>query len=435
MTARAVTVCAAAAALLFGCAPRQTGGVSVADATAYPGLTSVRFNNEVMSPSAALDASSRADAAIIAQIPPAPHPIAASVRIVVPDHDRVRPLIVQLTRPPTPGVVEFGSERLRQELHDFGELVEHSGLFEHVTIVEQNDTVAPDPAGAEYLMWYQVRSTTPNNGGPWIGHWLMKRAGSAAVQPVNMDLGTPAGVARWNSFLTGIRYAADRLGNTSATATAGNGVRRAVSGGSGIVVDAQGHVLTNNHVVAGCPELHVVDANRGEVTATLVNGDATNDLALLRTDRRYPSWARFSDGHGLRPGEPVVATGFPLSGLVSSEMAVTTGSVTALAGFRGDTRQLEFSAPIQQGNSGGPVLDESGRVVGVTVSMLNGLALAAATGALPENVNFAIKAATAREFLDANQVALDAGAGRPGMNPAEVGELARGFTVKVECWR
>ena len=130
-----------------------------------------------------------------------------------------------------------------------------------------------------------------------------------------------------------------------------------------------------------------------------------------------------------------MATGFPLSGLVSSEMAVTTGSLTALAGLRGDTRQLEFSAPIQPGNSGGPVLDDTGRVVGVTASMLNGLALAAATGALPQNVNFAIKAATVREFVEAHQVALDGGAGHPGMNAAAVGDLARGFTVKIECWR
>jgi S1-C subfamily serine protease len=163
--------------------------------------------------------------------------------------------------------------------------------------------------------------------------------------------------------------------------------------------------------------------------------DATNDLALLRSEHHWATWARFHDDRGLKPREAVVATGFPLSGLVSSEMAVTTGSLTALAGYRGDTRQLEFSAPIQPGNSGGSVLDSSGRVIGVTVAMLNGPPLAAATGTLPENVNFAIKTTAVRGFLDAHQVSVDANACHPGLTPPEIGDLARGFTVKVECWR
>jgi Trypsin-like peptidase domain/Cation transporter/ATPase, N-terminus len=92
--------------------------------------------------------------------------------------------------------------------------------------------------------------------------------------------------------------------------------------------------------------------------------------------------------------------------------AVTTGSLTALAGAGGDSRQFQFSAPIQRGNSGGPVLDDSGRVVGIASSGLNGLVVAMATGALPQNVNFAVKTDVAKAFLEANRVGFDEGPGR-----------------------
>lgn len=415
--------------LLTGCA----AGLQTSN-PAYPGVKLVKVKDQYLPPGAALAALSQEDTGIIAQIPAEPTPLAASARIVLPDHDRLRPLVMQMTRPPNYGVTEWNAERLRQELHNFAALIEHSRLFATVTIVEQNDTLAPDMAGADFLIWYQVRSVSPNNTGPWIGHWLMKRAGGAAVEPVGTDPGTPAGVPRWTSFLTSLKTTVAQLGSPMAVAGS-DGTRHLASGGSGVVIDAQGHILTNHHVVAGCPDLRVVDAGHRSVPASLMNSDTVNDLALLHTDRHWPTWARFRDDTQLRPGEVVVVTGFPLSGLVSSEMAVTTGSLTALAGFRGDTRQLEFSAPVQPGNSGGPVLDDSGRVIGIAEAVLNGLAVAAATGTLPENVNFAVKGTTVRDFLEANQVAVGSGGAHPVMSAAAIGELARGFTVKVECWR
>lgn len=400
----------------------------------YSGIKSIRVNGQVMTPEAALDASNRAFAAQVAQIAIEGKPIAKSVRIVLPDHDRLRPLAAQALKRPGGGAVEFFAERDRLALHELADVLAHSQLFSSTAIVEQNDTVAPDPAGADYLIWFQVRSVAPNNVGPWIGRWQMRQAHGVGVDPIGLDPGTPVGVPRLESFVTSVRLAAAHLSGGAVVANPGEPTR-ARGNGSGIVVDAAGHVLTNNHVVATCPELHVVDTNGNSDSATVIAADAANDLALLRTGRRRSSWANFRDSRGLKPGEPLVVTGFPLSGVVSSEMAVTTGSLTALAGLRGDTRQLELSAPVQPGNSGGPVLDETGSVVGVTVSMLNGLAIAAATGALPQNVNFAIKTTTAREFLDANQIAMDQAAGRQAMSAAAVGALARRFTVKVECWR
>jgi S1-C subfamily serine protease len=421
---------AATVLLLGGCAAGNRPS-AVAGAYDYTGVKSVTINGRQMDAVTALNTISRNDAATLGQIPAAAHPIAGTARIVLPDHDRLRLLVKQGDRL-GPGATNLVAEQQRLSLHLFADTVARSRLFTSAAITEQNDTAAPDAGGADYLIWFQVRSLRPNNAGPWVGAWLMKRPGVAAADPLGVDPGTAPGAPRLISFVHSIQLAA--AGQVSAVA-AGAGMRRAVSGGSGMVVDAQGHVLTNNHVVAGCPELHVADAGGESGTAVLAAADAINDLALLKTERRWPAWARFHESRGLRAGEPLVVTGFPLSGVVSPEMAVATGSLTALAGTLGDTRQLQFSAPIQPGNSGGPVLDDTGRVVGVVSSMLNSLVMAAATGALPQNVNFAIKSDTAREFLDANAVQSDEGPGRAGMSAMAVGDLARKFTVKVECWR
>jgi S1-C subfamily serine protease len=130
----------------------------------------------------------------------------------------------------------------------------------------------------------------------------------------------------------------------------------------------------------------------------------------------------------------VVVTGFPLAGIVSSDMSVTTGSLTALKGPRDDTRILQVSAPIQPGNSGGPALDDAGDVIGIVSSTLNALALAAATGgALPQDVNFAIKASLIEEFLDSNNVHYARTATHHSMSNADIADKARKFTVRVEC--
>lgn len=169
-----------------------------------------------------------------------------------------------------------------------------------------------------------------------------------------------------------------------------------VSTGSGFFVSGEGHVLTNAHVVRGCAAVHVPPG----VTARVVARDDASDLALL--DGPPPrAAASFRAGRGIRPGAEVVVVGYPLRGLLASEANVTRGNVSALAGPGDDRRLFQMTAPVQPGNSGGPVLDLAGRVVGVAVARLDAQAVARATGgALPQNVNFAVGAGTARAFLD-----------------------------------
>ncbi len=94
---------------------------------------------------------------------------------------------------------------------------------------------------------------------------------------------------------------------------------------------------------------------------------------------------------------------------------------------------IQITAPVQPGNSGGPVLDGSGHVVGVVVARLDAIKLVQRTGRLPQNVNFAISGATARKFLDAHKIRYRVSTSSSTMPPVDIAARARGFTVAVEC--
>jgi Trypsin-like peptidase domain len=135
----------------------------------------------------------------------------------------------------------------------------------------------------------------------------------------------------------------------------------------------------------------------------------------------------------VRAGDPVVALGYPLSGLLATTVNLTVGNVSALAGLGDDSRYLQISAPVQPGNSGGPLLDASGHLVGIVTAKLDAALVARFTGDIPQNVNFALKAEVARTFLDSKGIAYQTAHSNQQLSPADVGEIARPFTVQIEC--
>jgi S1-C subfamily serine protease len=204
--------------------------------------------------------------------------------------------------------------------------------------------------------------------------------------------------------------------------------------GTGFYINRQGHVLTNAHVVAKCRELTVSRQGSSPIPASLVKADASNDLAVLIA-APSPAVAVFRAGRPVRAGEAVVAYGFPLTGMLSSGGIVTNGSVSALSGLGDDSRYLQISAPIQAGNSGGPLLDSSGNVVGIVTSSIRDSAVARRTGAVPQNVNFALKVDVARTFLEAAGVPIETSSGGRELSVADIGEKARAFSVFIDCKR
>ncbi len=212
--------------------------------------------------------------------------------------------------------------------------------------------------------------------------------------------------------------------------------RGSTSTGSGFVVSRErGFVLTNKHVVRGCSEVKVRVGGSEARTATVRALDRDDDLALVET--RLPSGASvtFRDEPAVRPGDDVVAVGFPLNGLLADQVNVSTGTVNALAGLYNDLHVLQMSAPVQPGSSGGALFDASGNVVGVVVTKLNAKLVADETGDIPQNVNFAVKAAVARDFLKSQGVAVRLATSAARRSNADIGDIGRQVTVLVECWK
>ena len=191
--------------------------------------------------------------------------------------------------------------------------------------------------------------------------------------------------------------------------------------------------MTNNHVVGSCVgDIHGNLTGESAVTLRIVSKDETNDLAVLQAPGTFKEFA-FIRETSIHPGDSVIAIGFPFHGLLTSEFTATTGIVSSLSGLLNDTRFLQISAGVQSGNSGGPLLDTSGNVVGVVTGKLNALKFAKATGEIPENINFAIKTGAVRDFLDNSVVAYKTAGSKADLKTADIARNARAYTMLVSC--
>ncbi|MCK8787611.1 serine protease [Roseomonas sp. NAR14] len=196
--------------------------------------------------------------------------------------------------------------------------------------------------------------------------------------------------------------------------------------------------MTNHHVTNNCTEMRARTANGTELVGTVLNSDEERDLSLIAVQGTPGPPLVFRRGPEVRRGESVVTYGFPLAGLLSSGPTLTTGDVSALSGLGDNPNQIQISAPVQPGNSGGPLLDLAGHVVGVVVSKLNAQRIAQRTGDIPQNVNFAVRVEAALDFLRRNNVQPrleDTPPGPASRSAAEVGDIAHPSTVFLRCMR
>jgi S1-C subfamily serine protease len=203
------------------------------------------------------------------------------------------------------------------------------------------------------------------------------------------------------------------------------------SSGTAFAVSPDGVLLTNAHVAESCTKITVRRFDGNTFPASLLAADGLNDLALIKIAEPTPEHAQLRAGTEIRQGDNVVAVGFPLPGDLSAGTStiLTTGTVSGLTGYKNDSRYLQISAPIQPGNSGGPLLDESGHVVAVVSAHLARMP----NGGVPQNVNFAIKASVVRTFMDAKGIGYRQAPSDKQLSNAEIGDRARKFTNFVMC--
>ena len=201
----------------------------------------------------------------------------------------------------------------------------------------------------------------------------------------------------------------------------------APAGGSGsaFFISADGVAVTAAHVVKGCGRL---ESPRWGVVKVLA-ADPRADLAILKAPAASGQYVPLR-ARGPRLGENMAAAGYPLGQLLGPGLKITTGVVSGLSGPQGDRGLFQLSAPIQPGNSGGPVIDANGALIGVVAAKLDELKLADATGVFPRNINFAVPVTILQSFLDENGVTYKTA------TPAGVAGAAAampGYTFAVVC--
>ncbi|MGC4015596.1 MAG: serine protease [Luteolibacter sp.] len=178
-------------------------------------------------------------------------------------------------------------------------------------------------------------------------------------------------------------------------------LRGAKSSGSGFFVGNQGYFVTNAHVVENSRAVSVYHGGE-KLNAEVIVADKVADLAILKVEKIKKGLAFASREGDL--GQDIFAIGFPQPELQGLEVKLTKGVISSRKGMADDDSKFQVDAAIQPGNSGGPLCDTSGNLVGVIVSGLNQIAVASVTGSIPQNVNYAIKAREVKRILGSKSI-------------------------------
>ncbi len=168
--------------------------------------------------------------------------------------------------------------------------------------------------------------------------------------------------------------------------------------GTGFFITDGGFLITNKHVIEGANQVRLA-TSAGLIAAKVVKVDAANDLALLKAEGKFAALP-VTTSRGVKLGASVATVGFPNIGMQGFAPKLAKGEIAGLSGAADDARYFQISVPVQPGNSGGALVDERGNVVGVVSAKLDAATALAASGALPENVNYAVKSSFLLGFLE-----------------------------------
>jgi 2-alkenal reductase len=193
----------------------------------------------------------------------------------------------------------------------------------------------------------------------------------------------------------------NQLANTNNGGSGGFGGNQvATAMGSGVIIDAAGYIITNDHVIEGQQSLQIIFSDGTKTAGTLVGADPFSDLAVIKVTAKVPAVAQFGDSDRLEPGQPVVAIGSALGDFANT---VTAGVVSALHRDLDSNSTspsmkdlIQTDAAINHGNSGGPLLDLTGKVIGINVAVVRGNSAMGTDVA--EGLGFAIPSNTARQI-------------------------------------
>ena len=212
--------------------------------------------------------------------------------------------------------------------------------------------------------------------------------------------------------------------------------------GTGFFVSSLGHIITNSHVVEDS-SLKTVDGKCDTINAYLDNKlyeteilsqDRLNDLALLKikNDEKIINYASFRNEEPIL-GEDITTLGFPFGKTISSKIKLTSGVVSSLSGLGDEFTRMQIDAALQPGNSGGPIFDSYGNVIGVAVAKAGIFYFLAEFGTLPENMNFGIKPSVVKTFLQSNGVDYKTSNKKNAITKVKIAEEGMKQTLYLEC--
>jgi S1-C subfamily serine protease len=198
--------------------------------------------------------------------------------------------------------------------------------------------------------------------------------------------------------------------------------------GTGFLINNSGYIVSNNHVAGVCKKVEAI-YNNETLTADLIANDKVNDLAIakINTSKRTK---HLNISSGSKFGEDIKVYGFPLTNRLGSGLKVTKGIVSSLNGPGNNYSLIQIDAPIQPGNSGGPILNKNGNLVGVAVASISTPLMMSDTTIIPQNINFGVKSETLSNFLKANSIKYNSN-DKP---IAESDNLALQSTVQLNCY-
>jgi len=193
--------------------------------------------------------------------------------------------------------------------------------------------------------------------------------------------------------------------------------------GSGFFVSYNGHIITNHHVIDSC-EIVKVSFKGAAVVAKVLSSDKKNDLAILKIDKKIDMFYSVAK-EDVTLLQDIIIAGYPLGKKVSAAIKTSKGSVTALAGFGDNYSEFQTDAALNQGNSGGPMMDQKGNVVGVAVANYG-----KKVGV--ESFNFGIKSSTLNVFAKSNNLSFKT-PNENELSNKDLGTLITDATVYIEC--
>ena len=188
--------------------------------------------------------------------------------------------------------------------------------------------------------------------------------------------------------------------------------------------------MSNEHVVGVCKKVKAYEAGK-EIYLDILATDSVNDIGLVKGKFQNIKYLSIkTDGAEL--GEDIIAFGYPLSQTLSDSVKLTKGIVSSLTGLGNNISQIQIDAAIQPGNSGGPVVNMNGQVVGIASAGLSKLYMAKEANYIPENVNFAVSSQTLTAFLKAHKIKITSGPTRI-YSTKELAKIGEPATIQLFC--